>query len=106
MKVIIPLVILFSCYSITYAQKHWEMINNGSYSVIEIQKEAAEYFKNKDKGKGSGYKQYKRWEYFALKDADQNNSINWRQELYLTDDIHLNEKGHEILYRIISKAIF
>ena len=36
----------------------------------------------------------------------KNNSINWRQELYLTDDIHLNEKGHEILYRIISKAIF
>ena len=78
MKVIIPLVILFSCYSITYAQKHWEMINNGSYSVLEIQKEAAEYFKNKEKGKGSGYKQYKRWEYFALKDADQSNSINWR----------------------------
>ena len=78
MKVIIPLVILFSCYSTNYAQKHWEMINNGSYSVVEIQKEAAEYFKNKDKGKGSGYKQYKRWEYFALKDADQNNSINWR----------------------------
>lgn len=78
MKVIIPLVILFSCYSTNYAQKHWEMINNGSYSLVEIQKEAAEYFKNKDKGKGSGYKQYKRWEYFALKDADQNNSINWR----------------------------
>ena len=36
----------------------------------------------------------------------KNSSINWRQELYLTDDIHLNEKGHEILYRTISKAIF
>jgi len=36
----------------------------------------------------------------------KNSSINWRQELYLTDDIHLNEKGHEILYKIISKAIF
>jgi len=36
----------------------------------------------------------------------KNSSINWRKELYLTDDIHLNEKGHEILYRAISKAIF
>jgi len=36
----------------------------------------------------------------------KNSSINWRKELYLADDIHLNEKGHEILYRTISKAIF
>ncbi len=35
----------------------------------------------------------------------KSSSINWRKELYLTDDIHLNEKGHEILYRIISKII-
>ena len=78
MKVIITIVILISSYSTAYAQKHWEMINNGGYSVTEIQQEAEKYFENKYKGKGSGYKQYKRWEYFALKDADQNNSINWR----------------------------
>ena len=36
----------------------------------------------------------------------KNSSTNWRKELYLADDIHLNEKGHEILYRAISKAIF
>ena len=36
----------------------------------------------------------------------KNSSINWRKELYLTDDIHLNKRGHEILYRVISKAVF
>ncbi len=36
----------------------------------------------------------------------KNTNPNWRKELYLVDDIHLNEKGHEILYRTISKAIF
>ena len=35
-----------------------------------------------------------------------NSSTNWRKELYLADDIHLSEKGHDILYRIISKVIF
>ena len=80
MKVIITIVVLISTYPVVYAQKHWEMINNGGYTVTEIQKEAEKYFENKYKGKGSGYKQYKRWEYFALKDADQNNSIQWRNQ--------------------------
>lgn len=80
MKVIISLFFLISTFSISHAQKHWEMINNESYSVLEIQKEAEKYFKNKNKGKGSGYKQYKRWEYFAIKDADQNNSLNWKNQ--------------------------
>ncbi len=78
------------------------MIDNGSYSILKIQKEAAKYFKNKNKGKGSGYKQYKRWEYFALKDADQNNSINWRNRA----DIEVHKfkkkaklKGHSFTNR-------
>ena len=78
------------------------MINNGNYSVLTIQKEATKYFKNKNKGKGSGYKQYKRWEYFALKDADQDNSINWRNRA----DIEIHKfkkkaklKGHSFTTR-------
>jgi hypothetical protein len=33
------------------------------HTVKEIQQEANTFFKTKDKGRGSGYKQYKRWEY-------------------------------------------
>ncbi len=30
---------------------------------VTIQQDAEDYFADKDKGKGSGYKQWKRWEY-------------------------------------------
>ena len=102
MKLIISFIFLSSICSISHAQRHWEMINNGNYSVLTIQKEATKYFKNKNKGKGSGYKQYKRWEYFALKDADQDNSINWRNRA----DIEIHKfkkkaklKGHSFTTR-------
>ena len=102
MKLVISFIFLICICSISNAQKHWEMIDNGSYSILKIQKEAAKYFKNKNKGKGSGYKQYKRWEYFALKDADQNNSINWRNRA----DIEVHKfkkkaklKGHSFTNR-------
>lgn len=47
------------------------MIDAGYYSVFEIQKEAEKHFKDSDKGKGTGWKQYKRWEYNALRMMDE-----------------------------------
>ncbi|GAB5399633.1 MAG: hypothetical protein Aureis2KO_12180 [Aureisphaera sp.] len=41
------------------------MIEEGTYSVAEIVENAETYFADKDKGRGSGYKQFKRWEYMA-----------------------------------------
>ena len=35
------------------------------YTFYDIQKEVESYFANRDKGRGSGYKQYKRWAIFA-----------------------------------------
>ena len=49
------------------AQQYLKMIDEGVHTVFEIQKEAERYFENTDKGKGTGYKQYKRWEYNALR---------------------------------------
>lgn len=43
------------------------MIDDGSFSVQEIIDSAEAYFADKDKGRGSGYKQFKRWEYMALR---------------------------------------
>ena len=54
----------FSGLSYSNAQRYVEMINS-SYSVNEIVEEANAYFKIRDKGRGSGYKQFKRWEYHA-----------------------------------------
>ncbi|RMA58483.1 T9SS type A sorting domain-containing protein [Ulvibacter antarcticus] len=47
------------------SQEYLGMIEQGTYSVQEIVDNAEIYFENKDKGRGSGYKQFKRWEYNA-----------------------------------------
>ncbi|MCP4520421.1 MAG: T9SS type A sorting domain-containing protein [Cytophagales bacterium] len=81
------LVFLFVSLGATtlFAQKYREMISVGTYSVYEIQKEAEQYFDTKGRGKGTGYKQYKRWEYFAFREADAqgylSNSYDSYQEL-------------------------
>jgi len=51
----------------TNAQNYNEMIEDGTFSVSEIIENAEAYFVDKDKGRGSGYKQFKRWEYNALR---------------------------------------
>ena len=47
------------------AQNYLQMIDEGTYSVQEIIDNAEAYFADKDKGKGSGYTPFKRWEYMA-----------------------------------------
>lgn len=49
------------------AQEYLRMIDNGSYQVQEVIDSAETYFANRDKGRGTGYKPYKRWEYNALR---------------------------------------
>ena len=56
--------LLFSALSIQ-SQEYLEMIDAGTYTVEEIITNAEAYFENLDKGRGSGYKQFKRWEYNA-----------------------------------------
>ena len=54
------------------SQEYLEMIDAGSYSVQEIIDNAEAYFEGKDKGRGSGYKQFKRWEYTAKRLMKEN----------------------------------
>jgi hypothetical protein len=60
----------FSFFGV-YSQNYLEMINSDNFTVQEIQNSATEYFKNKDKGRGTGYKSFKRWEYDALRMQDE-----------------------------------
>ena len=53
------------------SQEYQEMIDSGQFTVKEIQDRAEVYFENKDKGRGTGYKSYKRWEYDALRMQDE-----------------------------------
>jgi len=73
MKKIYLITFLLSSVFMFSQKKHYsEMISEGTYTVKEIQDAAEGYFENRDKGKGTGYKQYKRWEYQALRSMQDN----------------------------------
>ena len=54
------------------SQEYLEMLSSDQFTVQEIQDSAEAYFENRDKGRGTGYKSYKRWEYDALRMQDDN----------------------------------
>ncbi len=47
-------------------------MNQEKVNFYEVQQEAEKYFSTRAKGKGSGYKQYKRWEYLKRKEINDN----------------------------------
>jgi hypothetical protein len=53
------------------AQRYLEMIEAGTYALSDIQREAEAYFDRVGREQGSGYKQYKRWEYVASMELDE-----------------------------------
>lgn len=65
-----------------YSQEYKKMMQDGTYTVKQVQEVAETYFNGKDKGRGSGYKQFMRWEYFALKQQDQNGLLKDPSYLY------------------------
>ena len=46
-----------------YGQRWIEMMKDQNVNFYEVREEANRYFENRDKGKGSGWKQFKRWKY-------------------------------------------
>jgi photosystem II stability/assembly factor-like uncharacterized protein len=57
------------------SQEYLAMIDAETFSVEEIRTNAEAYFLNKDKGRGSGYIQYKRWEYNAMRLMNENGYV-------------------------------
>lgn len=73
MRRIITFAVLLLCaYSFLQAQKYQEMIDQGTFTLEQIKREAERHFDVEGRGKGSGYKQYKRWEYTAERELDDN----------------------------------
>jgi len=54
------------------SQDYLEMMSSEEFTVQETQNAAQEYFETRDKGRGTGYKTFKRWEYNALRMQDEN----------------------------------
>ncbi len=80
MKKISALIFLVFVSNILFSQTYKEMIYSEDYSVQEIIGEATRYFKNRDKGKGSGYIQFKRWEYMATRLMNQQGFVSKTEE--------------------------
>lgn len=72
MKHFINLFFIIAFASTAWSQDYKEMILKGTYTVQEIQVKAEAYFAKVGKERGKGYKPYKRWEYNALRNMDEN----------------------------------
>jgi photosystem II stability/assembly factor-like uncharacterized protein len=66
------------------AQDYRDMISSGSFSVEQIKKVADAHFDSIDKGRGSGYHQYKRWEYMAYRLMDENGFLK-SEDFYVSE---------------------
>ncbi|MCG6189371.1 GEVED domain-containing protein [Maribellus maritimus] len=65
-------------FSQVKGQQYLKMINDQKSSIFEIQKAANEYFSKVGTGKGTGYKQYKRWEHENWSKAYPLGNINFQ----------------------------
>ena len=54
------------------SQEYLEMMNSEGFTVQETQNAAKQYFEIRGKGRGTGYKTFKRWEYNAIRMQDEN----------------------------------
>ncbi|MDP2687682.1 MAG: T9SS type A sorting domain-containing protein [Aequorivita sp.] len=78
-KLLLLFTLIFGSLS-TQAQEYLKMIDAGTYKVQEIIDNAEAYFANRDKGRGTGYKQFKRWEYNALRLVKDNGYLPTTEE--------------------------
>ncbi|WP_425077494.1 VPS10 domain-containing protein [Psychroserpens sp. S379A] len=69
------LIVFLLSVSFSWSQEYRQMIAKGTYTVQEIQQSAEAYFAQVGTERGKGYKPYKRWEYQALQDMDENGML-------------------------------
>jgi photosystem II stability/assembly factor-like uncharacterized protein len=94
MRLLFALCTIVLSASSLYSQKYLTMIETETFTVQEIIDNAEAYFSDKGKGKGTGYKQFKRWEYNAerlmnengyLRTSEENLAELQRQDAYLNE---------------------
>ncbi|SDS71935.1 Por secretion system C-terminal sorting domain-containing protein [Formosa sp. Hel1_31_208] len=87
------LAFLFS-FTVVWSQDYRQMIAQGTYTVAEIQTAAEAHFALVGTERGRGYKPYKRWEYQALRNMDENGMLK-SPEFYFNEleayNSYLNE---------------
>jgi photosystem II stability/assembly factor-like uncharacterized protein len=95
-KLFILMAFLATPLSGLWAQDYLEMMQSDSYTVSQVVAEAEAYFALNDKGQGSGYVPFKRWEYMANRLKDQEgylpNTLD-RMNVLAQYNAYLNETG-------------
>lgn len=102
---LLPLLIFFITINIAYGQKYQEMILEGTYTFEEIQKEANSYFEDRDKGRGTGYNQWKRWEHRSQMNLNADGTVRTSKQEY-EEILSYNKKANDLgLYDNSSRDI-
>ncbi len=76
------LLTLIISMTVASAQEYREMIEKGTYTVQEIQEAAEAHFAIVGTERGTGFKPYKRWEYQALQNMDENGMLMTPEAYY------------------------
>lgn len=93
----------FFLVSFAYSQEYKKMIDKGTYTLKSIQKTAKKYFLTKGKGKGTGYKQFKRWEYNAKRMVNEQGYVN-SSLFYIKELESYNKTLNNVSQKIISTS--
>src|SRR5690606_31845032 len=79
------IILIFCLFAFnSWSQEYKRMMTAGTYTVQEIIAEAEAYFTVRGKQRGTGYNPYKRWEYQALRNCDENGMLK-------TPEFYFNE---------------
>ncbi|WP_111683782.1 VPS10 domain-containing protein [Winogradskyella tangerina] len=96
MKKIAPL-FAFLCISIvSFSQNYQDLIADGSYTVAEIVEVAERHFDTVGRGRGTGYKPFRRWQYFAERAMDETGRLKSPEFYYnelLNYNANINSEG-------------
>ncbi len=76
------------------------MMDSGEYTVQQISDAGEAYYTDRDKGRGTGYKQFKRWEYMAFRLMNNNGYLPTTREnleKLRNFEVYLNESSQQRL---------
>ncbi|HEY8401500.1 MAG TPA: hypothetical protein VIK89_09575, partial [Cytophagaceae bacterium] len=89
----IALMVIFGLFVSTTQAQMWEEMKRDNIRFDEIVKKVEEYYKDKDQGRGSGYKQFKRWEYENMSNVDENG--NWISDNHFYEEFTRFKKAYK-----------
>ena len=65
----------------SYGQDWYDLTKGENVNYYKVDKAGQEYFNQRGKGKGSGYKLFVRWKYFARRIMDENGNVPSKSQI-------------------------